>query len=531
MVSTNNASAWASPADTSVNDMGHPNEWELLVQHELANFLDWEHPTNPCQALAHYMDALPEDITLSVQWAAYRTYLAYVLGDWDTVADGLETWENTPLNNRPAKAWVLFSLVGGATLMAENYLAEALSELRLGWDKRYAVGLSHAFWPLVTLQLMGMMQKLQSKRQNDWAITAKLWLQALPLAIGSSMLFAPCRTIIRFLLAARVLTHTPANAPEQLIATLSHLHQQFPGQTVLHNALGKTFAALNKTEQAAHWFEQSTQRYPLTATTWLQLGQLQEKTHQPEAALKSYQSALAYGPDHATLWLRLGRLHLQLSQSLVTAATYFKQALLIAKTDELRADAAHALGQCTLLENSTDEASLQVAQSLFEKAYQWDNKTSRFAQSLAMTYYQLQQYAEAEALYRQLIETNPNDAGLVCSLGYLCWLQGDGDDAAFYYRQAVVIDPNYDVAYNNLGVVYLEDRQDAERALDLFEKAVKINLDYATAHYNLGRCYRAMGDTFKAATCFQWAKQLADDSEELDGSYLDGELQSLFKVS
>ncbi len=516
----------------STNEGGN---WETLVLNELANFLDWEHPSNPNQSIANYLDSLPEEVTLSIRWWAYRTYVAYALGDWETVADGLEVWENTPAQQKHPKhnapEWVLFSLVGGATLMAQSQVAEAISELHKAWSKRSAVGGQHAFWPLVTLQVMGMLQKLQSKRKGDWKINIGLWLQALPLMVPACVSYAPCRTMVKFAIAARQLRHVPANAPEQLLATLTYLHQQFPGQTILHNALGKTCAALHQYRDATQWFEKSTRRYPLTANTWLQLGSLQEQHKQPQDALASYQSALAYGPDHAALWLRLGKLHLQLGQSLVTAATYFKQALLTAKQDTLKADSAHALGQCTLLENSTDLDSLTVAQSLFEKANQWDAGNPRYMQSLAMVHYQLQQYAQAEALYRELIDVQPNDAGLVCSLGYLCWLQGDADEAAFYYRKAVVINPNYDVAYNNLGVVYLENRNDAERALELFEKAVNINLDYATAHYNLGRCYRQTGDTFKAATCFQWAKQLASNTEEMDGSYLDGELQELFKVS
>lgn len=506
------------------------DNWQQVVQDELAQFLDWCKPHQHCAELAVWMDELPESARLTLRWWAYRSYLAYVLGDWDTIADGLEIWESHTMGRGSAHDTVLFSLVGASVTYAEGEWVTALRECCRAWQQVFAVVWTHPFWALVLGQVFALYQKALTRNRATSFRRFGLWASACGVAAISALRYTSSRNTLWFLWQARHLKHIPSDSPKELIEALSQLHQQFPGQTLLHNAMANAHLALDNITQATCWAADSVQRYPLSAKTWVQLGELYEHQQQPQQALEAYQSSMAYGPENPVLWMRLGRLHLQLKQSLVTAASMFKQALLTAKTDSGKADAAFALAQCTLME-STQPESLATADGLMTKAVQWAETNTDMMHALAAVKFQRHLYAEAEELYHQLMELQPNNPQLTCSLGYLCWLQGNTDDAAYYYRQAIIQDPGYDVAYNNLGVVYLEDKNDAERALNLFEKAVDCNLDYATAHYNLGRCYRVLGDTFKAATCFQWAKQLSGASEELDGVYLDTELQNLFKVS
>jgi len=49
-------------------------------------------------------------------------------------------------------------------------------------------------------------------------------------------------------------------------------------------------------------------------------------------------------------------------------------------------------------------------------------------------------------------------------------------------NEAIRIDPNYEEAYYNLGLTYREEQ--TAKAVELFDKAVELDPDYAMAHRN-----------------------------------------------
>src|SRR5208282_830517 len=62
------------------------------------------------------------------------------------------------------------------------------------------------------------------------------------------------------------------------------------------------------------------------------------------------------------------------------------------------------------------------------------------------------QYAEAEQEYRAALLFDPHNGDLYDSLGYVLDQQKKWDDAAAADREAVRLNPNDDMAHNNLGV-------------------------------------------------------------------------------
>ena len=61
------------------------------------------------------------------------------------------------------------------------------------------------------------------------------------------------------------------------------------------------------------------------------------------------------------------------------------------------------------------------------------------------------------------------------------------------YKQAVKIDPDYAEAHFNLGDTYDETGK-YEEAIESYKQAVRINPDYAEAHYYLGVAYIDLND-------------------------------------
>jgi tetratricopeptide (TPR) repeat protein len=95
------------------------------------------------------------------------------------------------------------------------------------------------------------------------------------------------------------------------------------------------------------------------------------------------------------------------------------------------------------------------------------------------------QWAEGEAVLRDLIRQQPNNPEMHLSLGYAQWDQKKVEEAVAAYRKAIALKPDYAMAHNNLGAA-LRDQKKVEEAVAAFRKAIDLKPDLAPAHYNLG---------------------------------------------
>ena len=102
------------------------------------------------------------------------------------------------------------------------------------------------------------------------------------------------------------------------------------------------------------------------------------------------------------------------------------------------------------------------------------------------------------------------------------------DDSIKEYELAIKLDPAYDIAYNNLGVIYLDDLGRIQKAVELFKEAINYNPNYALAFYNMGRAMSIKGDKLDAARLYQIALDLNVITNELDNNEIKARLNNLF---
>src|SRR5947207_6405400 len=89
---------------------------------------------------------------------------------------------------------------------------------------------------------------------------------------------------------------------------------------------------------------------------------------------------------------------------------------------------------------------------------------------VAFEHHQAGRLAEAEAIYRKILETNSKHVDCLHLLGVI-WLQlGRIDEAIGLLQQALDLNPDFAEAHNNLGVA-LQKRRETEQALPHWEKA------------------------------------------------------------
>jgi len=138
------------------------------------------------------------------------------------------------------------------------------------------------------------------------------------------------------------------------------------------------------------------------------------------------------------------------------------------------------------------------AQSLYERGVKelWQENWSA-----ALTYFQ------------KAKETNPQDADTWALIGYCYGSLGRYQDAIESYKQAIRIEPDYAVAHYNLGVTYgsLGRYQDA---IESYKQAIRIKPDFAEAHCNLGVAYGILGRYEDAVEAFKQVIRINPDLVE-----------------
>src|SRR3990167_8392454 len=76
--------------------------------------------------------------------------------------------------------------------------------------------------------------------------------------------------------------------------------------------------------------------------------------------------------------------------------------------------------------------------------------------SLALQHHQAGRLPEAEALYRQILQAQPDHPDALHLLGMIAYQVGKHEVAVEYVKQAIALNPSVAEFHNNLGTVYIE---------------------------------------------------------------------------
>jgi Flp pilus assembly protein TadD len=125
----------------------------------------------------------------------------------------------------------------------------------------------------------------------------------------------------------------------------------------------------------------------------------------------------------------------------------------------------------------------------------------------AKTQHQTGNLAEAERLYRAVLDQDVGHAHAWYLLGVARWQQGDGVEAEQCLRQALERRPSWPAAHNHLGLVLARQKRWVEAALH-FREAMRLQPDLTEAHHNLGLVLREQGRPDEARRGFQQTQQL-----------------------
>src|SRR5271155_5188478 len=105
--------------------------------------------------------------------------------------------------------------------------------------------------------------------------------------------------------------------------------------------------------------------------------------------------------------------------------------------------------------------------------------------SLAWKHHQAGSFAQAEQVFRQIVQADPRHADAWCFLGVVCQAQGKLAEAEVNYRQAVTLWPGHHVAQNGLAIILAQSGMLDQAAAAFHELALAQPQD-ADIFNNLG---------------------------------------------
>src|SRR5208283_4608013 len=164
---------------------------------------------------------------------------------------------------------------------------------------------------------------------------------------------------------------------------------------------------------------------------------------------------------------------------------------------------------------------------------------------LALKHHQKGELQQAEAIYRQVLQAEPDNADALHLLGVIANQLGQNeiavsliekaikanqavplyhnnagnayralnkpDEAMACYRRALSLKPDYHEALNNMGSVLAEQGKPDE-AIACYRRAVSLKPDFYEAHYNLGIALAEEGKPDEAIACYRRSVTLSPDS-------------------
>ena len=266
-------------------------------------------------------------------------------------------------------------------------------------------------------------------------------------------------------------------------------------------------------------------KYPEFSKCYYELGHLYLKKDEKINALSAFKLALKYDEENPYYQNSLAYAYVQLEQY-DSAIELYKKALEANPNDEWSAVVAQALAAIYHQVKGNSDAAI----SMLENSLLLTKNKSQIYEAIADIYYDIEDLDHAIEYYQLALRDDSENPKIYSRLAMANWEKDCIEKAIIFYSKAIELDSTYDIAYNNLGVVFLDGLGDATRAMNYFRTAIEINPNYVLAHFNLARSYEATNEKINAAKQYQKALNINKTANELDNKIIEERLYRLFET-
>ncbi len=153
------------------------------------------------------------------------------------------------------------------------------------------------------------------------------------------------------------------------------------------------------------------------------------------------------------------------------------------------------------------------AESLYEQILQLQPELENYqyhaiaSNNLGSIYEQQGKLGIAVEFYQQALGFKPDYTEAHYNLGNVRNLQGFLDAALESYQQALKIKPEFSLALNNLGTIFRKQGK-LNAAVESYQQALKLQPDYVETHYNLGNVFQQQGFLEAAVESYRQALKI-----------------------
>jgi len=98
--------------------------------------------------------------------------------------------------------------------------------------------------------------------------------------------------------------------------------------------------------------------------------------------------------------------------------------------------------------------------------------------NLGNIYYDAKQYPQAIEYYERSLKSQPADTSVRTDLGTAYWYNGDADTAIAQFQKSLTYQPTKADTLFNLGIVELQGKKDAKKAIAAWQKLLDTNPGY-----------------------------------------------------
>lgn len=262
-----------------------------------------------------------------------------------------------------------------------------------------------------------------------------------------------------------------------------------------------------------------------TAQVYYELGHLYLKKSDKIHAISAFKLALERESENPFYNNSLAYAFVQ-AELYDEAIEYYQKAIKLNPDKKWTAIVCQALGSIYFQIKHNHEAAI----ASFQAGIILDPENSEIYLSLGDIYMAENDLDQAIKTYCDSININPDDFHAYSKAGIALWEKDYLEEAIVAYHRAIELNSEYDIAHNNLGVIYLDGIGVPEEALKYFQSAIDLNPNYTLAYFNAGRAAQAIGENNEAAGFYQMALDLNRLSEELEEDDIKDRLYGLFNA-
>lgn len=258
---------------------------------------------------------------------------------------------------------------------------------------------------------------------------------------------------------------------------------------------------------------------------YYELGHLYLKKNDKIHAISAFKLALEKDFDNPFYNNSLAYAYVQ-AELYDDAIEHYQKAIKLNPDKQWTSIVCQALGSIYYQIKENSEAAI----ASFQAGIILDPENSEIYLSLGDVYMADNDLDNAIRAYCDSISVNADDYRAYSKAGIALWEKDYMEEAIVSYHRAIELNPEYEIAHNNLGVIYLDGIGAPDEAASYFKKAVELNPNYTLAYFNAGRALQAMGEFNEAAGFYQMALDLNRLTEELEEEDIKDRLYGLFNA-